>query len=86
MVSYLLKRNAKKLLNDREYDYCFLSNSKYHYTIATNPNVLLAKFISKSDRDKFCLNYLSFETCHAQSHAQIMIMLNWKYLKSSKQF
>ena len=29
------KENAQKLLNDEEYDYSFINNSKYHYLAVT---------------------------------------------------
>ena len=58
-----MKKNMIMMLNEKEYDYCFINNSKYHYIAVTKPNALLTKFLSKSDGDRFCLNYFSnFQT------------------------
>ena len=40
-----------------------MNNRKYHYLPVAKPNALLAKFLSKRDGDRYCLNYFSnFET------------------------
>ena len=41
----IFKENAQKLLNDEEYDYSFMNNSKYHYLAVTESNALLDKFL-----------------------------------------
>ena len=61
------KENAQKLLNDEEYDYSFINNSKYHYLAVTESNALLAKFLWKRDRDRFYLNCFS----NFQSHKKL---------------
>lgn len=39
-----------------------MNNSKYHIAV-TRPNDWFAKFLSKNDRDRFCLNsFCSFPT------------------------
>lgn len=44
------------MLNDEEFDDCFVNNTKYNYAAVTKPNSVLAKFLSKHDGDRFCLN------------------------------
>ena len=50
-------KNIKKPLGEKEYD--FNNNKKYHYIVVTKPTVLLAKFLSNCDNDKFCSNCFS---------------------------
>ena len=45
-----------RMLNDEEFDDCFVNNTKYNYAAVTKPNSVLAKFLSKHDGDRFCLN------------------------------
>ena len=71
------------MLNDGEYNYCFMNNSKYNYIAVTKPNALLATFLSKHDRDRFCLNcFGNFQTdeklehqksCRDHNHAELEI-------------
>ena len=38
-----VKKMLKKLLSNKEYDFNFGNNKKYHYIVVTKPNALLAK-------------------------------------------
>lgn len=75
-----IEKNAKKSFSDKECAYCFMNNNKYHYIAVINPNALLATFSSKHDVDIFF-----FQTDEKlDQHIEIMIMLNWKYLRKLK--
>ena len=41
-------KKAKKAVSDKDYDFDFGNNKKYHYIIVTKPNVSLAKNLSNS--------------------------------------
>lgn len=51
-------KKAKKAVSDKDYDFDFVNNKKYHYIAVTKPNILLEKFII-CDGDKFCFNCFS---------------------------
>lgn len=53
----IILKNAKKPLNVKEYD-CFMNSSKY-YLAVTKLNALLAKFLSRCEKDRYCLNSFS---------------------------
>ena len=61
--SVFITKNVEKLGSDKEYDYSFMDNSKYHYIAVTKPNSLLAGFLSNHGGDRFSLKYFcSFQT------------------------
>ena len=66
-----------------------MNNSKYHYIAVTKPNASLTKFLSKRDRDRFCLNCFSnFQTdeklkeheksCRKPDHVELEIPEKFK--------
>ena len=66
-----------------------MNSSRYHYTAVTKPNALIAKFLSKHDKGRFCLNvHVIFKQMknlnNIKSNVKITITLNWQYLKSLK--
>ena len=66
-----------------------MNNSKYYYIAVRKPNALLAKFLSKHDRERFCLNgfgtfKLTKTLNNIRFHVEITIMLNRKNFKSLK--
>ena len=63
-----------------------MNNSKYHYIAVTKLKALLAKFFSKHDWNRFCINcFGNFQAdeklTNIKSHVKIIMMLNWNYLK-----
>ena len=62
-----MKKIAERSLNDKEHDYYFKNNTKYHYIAVTKLSVSLAKLLSNHDEDRFCLNNI----CNFQTDAKL---------------
>ena len=70
-----IEKNAKKSFSDKECDYCFMNNNKYHYIAVINPNALLATFSSKHDVDIFFFSnrWKTWPTYRDHDHVELEI-------------